>query len=552
MSEEKKQNDSNGLIENRYESHEGRFLWLNVKALFLSLVIIALFMFGFTWFYKMVKPCRFEGDNVKVSVYMRDDKGKLEKIDDKRFEVRVESVEVKEMPADTHDYSSFLVAFVAVLATFVVLGNFAQAHNLNSAADTVKDTVKDFEKYWEGMEETIKRLENKKGELIRCVENALKNSEKELDDYVENTLKERMSKIAEKTMNDNAKPLDIRQLMQREMSVSDGRTKSKKRKISGFQVFFKRIFCWKSNQYDVGLYYKNRNDKEKAFKWFEKAAKKGYAKAQLELGYYYKGDGGVFAEWDKAFFWFRMAAESGDTNALFETGCCYWFGRGTNVEKTKAFEYWQKAADKEHAGAQFNLGVCYEKGEGVVKDMQKAVGWYGKAAEQGDADAQFNLGVCYHLGEGVEKDMQKAVVWYRKSAEQGDADAQFNLGYSYAKGEGVEKDMQKAVEWYRKAAEQGDVDAKSSLAEMYYLGDGIEQDKKRAFEIFSEIAEDENRGKSYYYLGQIYEKDSDVVKTDIEKAKECYQKAANKGYKKAKERLKELRDKTDDNPTEGQ
>ena len=89
MSEENKQNDSNGLSENRYESHESRFLWMNVVALLCSLALIALFMFGFMWFYKMVKPSRFEGDNVKVSVYMRDDKGKLEKIDDKRLEVRL-------------------------------------------------------------------------------------------------------------------------------------------------------------------------------------------------------------------------------------------------------------------------------------------------------------------------------------------------------------------------------------------------------------------------------------------------------------------------------
>ncbi len=584
MSEEKKQNDSNGLSENRYESHEGRFLWMNVKALLCSLVLIALFMFGFMWFYKMVKPSRFEGDNVKVSVYMRDDKGKLEKIDDKRLEVRVESVEVKEMPADTHDYSSFLVAFVAVLATFVVLGNFAQAHNLNRAADILKG----FKEYRKGMKKTIKQLENEKGELIRGVKNALINSKKELNVYVKYTLKKKMLKIAEKTINDNAEPLDIIQHTQREMSVSDGRTKSKKRKISGFQVFFKRIFCWKSNQYDVGLYYKNRNDKEKAFKWFEKAAKKGYAKAQLELGYYYMGDENVFAEWDNAFLWFRKAARLGDVNALFETGCCYWFGRGTYVDKTMAFKYWQKAAEQEdadaqcnlgycylsgegvekdmqkavewytkaakqgHAGAQNNLGVRYKKGEGVEKDAQKAVEWYRKAAEQGYAVAQFNLGNCYAKGEGVEKDMQKAVELYRKAAEQGYAGAQNNLGYYYAKGEGVEKDMQEAEKWYRKAAAQGNVDAKNNLAEIYYLGDGIKQDKKGAFEIFSEIAEEENRGESYYYLGRIYEKDSDVVKTDIEKAKECYQKAANKGYKKAEERLKELRDKTDDNPTEGQ
>lgn len=478
MSEENKQNDSNGLSENRYESHEGRFLWMNVKALLCSLALIALFMFGFMWFYKMVKPSRFEGDNVKVSVYVRDDKGKLEKIDDKRLEVRVESVEVKEMPADTHDYSSFLVAFVAVLATFVVLGNFAQAHNLNRAVDTMKN----FEKYRKGMEETIKQLEYEKGELKRGVVNALKNSKKELDDYVENTLKEKMSKIAEETMNDNSVLLDTSEFAREGMSFSDGRTKCEERRISKTRMILKKVFGrWKTdNQYCIGLYYKNRNDKEKAFKWFEKAAVKGYAKAQLELGYYCIGDGGVFAEWDKARFWF------------------------------------ERAADKGH----------------VI--------------------AQYNLGVCYHLGEGVEKDMHKAVEWYRKAAEQGHAGAQNNLGLCYAKGEGVEKDMQKAVELCTKAAAQGNVDAKSSLAEMYYLGDGIEQDKKRAYEIFSEIAEEEDSGESYYYLGRIYEKDSDVVKTDIEKAKECYQKAANKGYKKAEERLKELRDKTDDNPTEEQ
>lgn len=514
MSEEKKQNDSNGLSENRYESHESRFLWMNVAALLCSLALIALFMFGFMWFYKMVKPSRFEGDNVKVSVYMRDDKGKLEKIDDKRLEVRVESVEVKEMPADTHDYSSFLVAFVAVLATFVVLGNFAQARNLNRAVDTMED----FEKYREDMEKTREQLKYEKGELIRGVENALKNSKKELNDYVENTLKEKMPKIAEETRNENAEPVDISEFTQEGMPVSDGRTKNEERAISKIQMILKKVFGrWKTdNQYCIGLYYKNRNDKDEAFKWFEKAANKGYVKAQLELGYYYIGDENVFAEWDNAFLWFRKAARLGDVNALFETGRCYMFGRGINVDKTMAFKYWQKAADKGHVIAQYRLGRCYRFGKGVEKNMKKAVEWYTKAAEQGYARAQYRLGKCYRLGKGVEKNMQKA------------------------------------VDLCTKAAEQGDVNAKNNLAEIYYLGDGIEQDKKRAFEIFSEIAEEENRGKSYYYLGRIYENDPDVVETDIEKAKECYQKAANKGYEKAEERLKELRDKTDDNPMEGQ
>ena len=165
----------------------------------------------------------------------------------------------------------------------------------------------------------------------------------------------------------------------------------------------------------------------------------------------------------EAIKYFQKAAEKGNANAQYNLGCCYEYGKGVSVDYTEAVKWYRKAAEKEYADAQYNLGYCYENGKGLSQDYTEAVKWYRKAAEQGHANAQYNLGCCYEFGKGVSPDYTEAVKWYRKAAEQGQADAQFNLGDCYEYGRGVSKDYTEAVKWYRKAADRGHEKAKKAL-----------------------------------------------------------------------------------------
>lgn len=118
--------------------------------------------------------------------------------------------------------------------------------------------------------------------------------------------------------------------------------------LFGFNVFFFKnvergdaIF-----QYDLGLFYLDREDFINAKYWFEKAAEQGFVNAQTGLGNIY-----------------------------------------LVIEKNymKAKQFFRKAAEQGEKCAQFNLGDMYSS---VYKEYKEAEKWYRKAAAQNDMDAE--------------------------------------------------------------------------------------------------------------------------------------------------------------------
>lgn len=180
-------------------------------------------------------------------------------------------------------------------------------------------------------------------------------------------------------------------------------------------------------EYQLGRAYEKNSEDGNALIWYSKAAKQGYAVAQVNLGLMYKNGIGGSAKVAQAVAWFRKAAEQG------------------------------------YATGQTNLGDMFANGLGVSIDDAQAVAWYRKAAEQGLDLAQFKLANMYAAGRGVAKDDTQAVTWYRKAADQGYALAQFGLGLMYENGSGVPKDHAQADAWWRKAADQGNESAKEKL-----------------------------------------------------------------------------------------
>ena len=133
---------------------------------------------------------------------------------------------------------------------------------------------------------------------------------------------------------------------------------------------------------------------------------------------------------------FRKAAEKGSAAAQFNLGVLYDTGRGVPGDLGAAVTWYRKAAQQGFAEAQFNLAQMHRRGEGAERDAAEAVKWFLKAAKQGHVLAQFNLSIMYEHGAGVGKDDTKAADWCRKAAEQGHADAQYNLGQMYRLGQG--------------------------------------------------------------------------------------------------------------------
>ena len=104
---------------------------------------------------------------------------------------------------------------------------------------------------------------------------------------------------------------------------------------------------------------------------------------------------------EEAAKWFKKAADKGHAESQYNLGRQYYHGDGVKQNFGEAAKWFRKAADQEDAVAQFNLGVLFASGQGVPQDHAQAAKWYRKAADQGYAGAQFNLGVLYDDGQGV-------------------------------------------------------------------------------------------------------------------------------------------------------
>lgn len=218
----------------------------------------------------------------------------------------------------------------------------------------------------------------------------------------------------------------------------------------------------------LGIFYRfdvnADKDLDKAVKWFEEAAKGGFALAQIHLGEMYRDGIGVNKDSAKALKWFKKAAKQDSAVAMAQIGYLYDKGIGIQKDAKEAAKWYREAAKRGDKNGQFALGFFYRDGNGVKKDGTEALKWFKKAAQKNMGSAMSNIGLIYEKGTGgVPIDYEKAVMWYRKATDQGDAFGQNNLGYMYLKGKGLPKDLEKAKFWFKKAAEQGNQLAKQNL-----------------------------------------------------------------------------------------
>lgn len=178
---------------------------------------------------------------------------------------------------------------------------------------------------------------------------------------------------------------------------------------------------------------------------YERAALRGHASAQNNLGILYENGQGVEEDLEEAVKWYRMAAEQGDATGQNNLGLMLDNGRGVAQDFTEAAKWFRLSAEQGDSSGQNNLGTMYEKGHGVEKDEAEAVKWYLKSAEQGFDIAQNNLGIMYHQGRGVAQDHEEAAKWFEKASEQGNGNADVNLAILYDEGKGVPKDGKRAA-----------------------------------------------------------------------------------------------------------
>jgi TPR repeat protein len=221
---------------------------------------------------------------------------------------------------------------------------------------------------------------------------------------------------------------------------------------------------------------------EEAHHWFEKAARKGYAPAQVNLAVLSLAGWGTPPNAGAALYWLSEAARQEYALAYFDLGILYLQGCGVRQDDHQAFSWFERGANAGDSVAQLNLGYLYDQGLGVAQDRTQAALWYRKAAESGVAQAQYNLADLYAHGQGVPLDESMAFAWFQKAASQGHTGARIMLGSMYANGRGTKKDLPSAYAWLSAAALQGDNRGSTTLQalERQLPLDQLAQSKTRA------------------------------------------------------------------------
>ncbi|NLO91305.1 MAG: sel1 repeat family protein [Elusimicrobia bacterium] len=163
-----------------------------------------------------------------------------------------------------------------------------------------------------------------------------------------------------------------------------------------------------------------KQDYQTALARLKPQAERGSQEAQyLAALCYQRGSKGLEANPKQAFEWMSKAAKQGYAPAQLALAVMYYDGKGTEFSHKQAAEWFGKAAEQGLAEAQFNYGFMYSRGRGVEKDFAKAQEWWLKAARQGHADAMLFTGSLYEHGDGVAQNDVEAMKWYILATDNG-------------------------------------------------------------------------------------------------------------------------------------
>ena len=168
--------------------------------------------------------------------------------------------------------------------------------------------------------------------------------------------------------------------------------------------------------YQVGL--GEPKNPQLAERWWQRSAKLGNREASYQLGkncqQHHKGK--LVSE---CLDWFEPAAKRDHAEAQLILGS----GMPSSLDAIK----WLKKADRQgHRDAQYQLGLRYEQGKGVSKRSYVALRWFEKAAAQQQPDTLLIL--------ARKAAPEEVFSFYQRAANAGSAPAQLWLGQAYLAG----------------------------------------------------------------------------------------------------------------------
>jgi len=260
-----------------------------------------------------------------------------------------------------------------------------------------------------------------------------------------------------------------------------------------------------------------RVDKKEAFRCYQRAAQRGYARAEYRMGMQYE----MSPEPDKAIKHYHLGVQAGDSASNYRLGMMTLLGqRGQTQDFSrgiKLISYAAETADENApqgayvfgmlqardlaqiqlpeqylqlniSGARFNIekaaylgfakaqakmGSAFELCQlGCDFNPALSLHYNALAAKQGEAEADMAISKWFLCGyDGVfEKDEGLAFTYAQRAAQSGLPTAEFAMGYFNEVGIHVQADLKTSRSWYLKAAEHGNKDAVGRI-------DGISRSK---------------------------------------------------------------------------
>ena len=255
----------------------------------------------------------------------------------------------------------------------------------------------------------------------------------------------------------------------------------------------------------------------KAYEYFKIAASQNHPRANWLIGkMLLEGQIGKKDKEakEKAFKYLKKAEELGSIAATNTIGLCYLNGLIPSIEKSeeKAIKYFKKAAKENYVYAHNNLGKIYEK----HNDLKKAYEHYMVGANLEESWASNKIGKWYLEGIYIERDEKKAYEYFNKAVEVPksilDHWAYFNLAkYFYLEGNfeaNIEKNIPKAIEYFNKALEGNIEEAYKELI-IIYIEEYKEKEEQKDLDYI-------NYYHNKYRLTNLYKENKKEIDSKIE------------------------------------
>jgi|GEM_PF-1528350 len=108
----------------------------------------------------------------------------------------------------------------------------------------------------------------------------------------------------------------------------------------------------------------------------------------------------VPVNYNKAYSYFKKSAKTGFAPAQYNLGIMYLNQQGVEKDVQKAISYFMLASDQNYTNAQVQLGNLYFNGKELPKNLERALSFYRDACKNGHQDA---CNMVNHMLDGEKK-----------------------------------------------------------------------------------------------------------------------------------------------------